>query len=114
MQDAPTVHVFLLNTFFDSPTNIGMTVREDGTVLFLDAIADLARNDPSTTNAYILSTLLHEFGHQLGLENITSADCIMAASVEEPTPLEGRRIATPTEYCQQELQLIEATRQIVK
>lgn len=105
-QGTATVHLFLLNTFADAPTNIGMTVREDGIVIFLDAIADLAQNDPATTNGYILSTILHEYGHQLGLGHVSSADCIMAETVESPTGFSS----TPTQFCQEELQLIEAKR----
>lgn len=105
-QGTATVHLFLLNTFADAPTNIGMTAREDGIVIFLDAIADLARNDPATTNGYILSTILHEFGHQVGLRHVESADCIMAETVESPTGYSS----TPTQFCQEELQLIETQR----
>jgi predicted Zn-dependent protease len=106
IDNSATLHIFLLSRFTDTPSNIGMTVREDGVVVFMDAIADLTQSNQASADAYILSTILHEFGHQLGLGHVDSPDCIMASEVENPQGY----FSTPTQYCSEELQLIETQR----
>jgi predicted Zn-dependent protease len=107
INNSATLHIFLLSKFTDTPTNIGMTVREDGVVVFMDTITDLTKSNPASVDAYVLSTILHEFGHQLGLDHVESLNCIMQSTVESPV---SGFFSTPTQYCPQELQLIEAQR----
>lgn len=107
IDNSATLHVFLLSRFTDAPSNIGMTVREDGVVVFMDAIADLTQSNQASADAYVLSTILHEFGHQLGLDHVGSSNCVMASEVENPQGY----FSTPTQYCSEELQLIEVQRE---
>jgi hypothetical protein len=106
-ENTATLNIFLLNRFSDAPSNIGMTVREDGIVVFMDAISDLVGSNTVFSNSYIFSTVLHEFGHQVGLSHVESLNCIMQSTVE--SPILGFS-STPTQYCPQELRLIEAQR----
>jgi predicted Zn-dependent protease len=105
--DEAVLYVLCLNTYDEQPSNIGLTVHEDGIVIFSNAIKKITSNNPATFDSYLISTILHEFGHQLGLDHINSAHCIMAPYVESPGNAAGALQLVPTRYCSEELKAIE-------
>lgn len=79
---------------------VGRTIKEDGAVIFANAIADLGRENIVEIEA---STILHEFGHLLGLPHLEGADCIMNETLE----VGRRKQKISTGFCEEELQLLE-------
>jgi len=105
--DEAVLYILCLNKYSEAPSNIGLTVFEDGIILFWEAIAELVQNNQDIIDSYVISTLLHEFGHQLGVDHVENPQCIMAASVENPAPVNGAVSRAATEYCEEELAVIQ-------
>jgi len=104
--DEAVLYVLCLNEYDEQPSNIGLTVYEDGVVIFWNTIRKLVADNPATLSAYITSTILHEFGHQLGLDHIDYYHCIMSESVESPGNAAGALKTIPVTYCAEELEII--------
>jgi len=67
-----------------SDTELGKTWQEYGIVLSDQGLKNVTKNFPSSLEQYQESTLLHEFGHQIGLDHNDQPNCIMNAKVEHP------------------------------
>lgn len=66
---------------------IGSTLKENSIVLFENSLLDATRNDALKDNVdllegYATSTLLHEFGHQIGLNHNEYTGCLMNEKAE--------------------------------
>ena len=61
---------------------LGLTHREYGIVLFEETLKEFSREDPGILANYEVSTALHEFGHQLGLDHNDRPGCLMNEEVE--------------------------------
>ncbi len=105
--DEAVLYILCLNKYFEAPSNIGHTVFEDGIVIFWETITELVQGNQDVIDSYVISTLLHEFGHQLGVDHVDNEQCIMAASVESPAPVDGAVSRAATEYCDEELEEIQ-------
>ncbi len=103
--DTALLHIVCLNTYAEAPSNIGLTVYENGIVLFWNALKRVAGSNTIALNKFISSTILHEFGHQLGVDHIEAPFCLMNAEVESP-PLD-RPVYIQTTYCDEEIAAIE-------
>ena len=65
------------------PSLLGSTLDEYGIVLFMDALLDFTQDSPDNTLVnYEVSTILHEFGHQIGLPHNSEPNCLMNEQVE--------------------------------
>ncbi len=94
---------------FNSKTDeVGRTVRDFGMVISSTRLQDLTRQSPKALNSYILSTMLHEFGHQLGLDHVGDDRCIMNKDIEA-SPEQSSFIVsyTPTSFCDKELEQLK-------
>ncbi|MFA6098665.1 MAG: hypothetical protein WCV50_02730 [Patescibacteria group bacterium] len=107
--DTAVFYILCLNRFADDSSNIGVTVYENGMAVFSQRLADLVGNNPAAMDAYYTSTILHEFGHQLGVDHVDNIRCIMDASIETPSDRVAQTLI-PKNYCQEELQLFENIR----
>ncbi|MDP4001209.1 MAG: hypothetical protein Q8P83_03135 [bacterium] len=72
----------LIVTRFNDETTIGSTHKEFGLVLYQDALGDVISPSDGAFGLYQSSTLLHEFGHQLGLNHNQISGCLMNEAVE--------------------------------
>ena len=92
-------YLLVLKLDSKNPSQVGSTFREDGAVIYAQAIENLG-----STNRVVLesSTILHEFLHQLGMGHVNQPKCIMDEAVE----VGGVRSSIPTKLCAEELELL--------
>lgn len=76
------IYVLYLKAAGEEPDLLGSTLEEDGIILYKGALADFTKPNPATLPAYEFSTLLHEFGHQLGLTHNSFDNCLMNERAE--------------------------------
>lgn len=104
----PNLFVVYAEDFLSDKNEIGMTIEEYGILLSHRKIVDLTSSHPQAKNQYITSTLLHEFGHQIGLPHNTNNSCIMNESVDGPADkafFSG--FFTVTKFCSEELETLK-------
>ena len=106
--------VYLTENYTPRPDiEISSTYQETGMVLSLTALRDFVKNDPQDLNKYIFSSMLHEFGNQIGLpEQGTDPRCIMNLHAGiDGSPLELHGYSEPQDFCpaeQLEIQTLKA------
>jgi hypothetical protein len=86
-------------------TDISSTYQETGMILSLNAHRRFLQDYPQDLNQYLLSSLIHQFGKQIGVSENTNADsaCIMNSSPGingNPVEVYGR--VEPQDFCQAE------------
>ncbi|MFH1207584.1 MAG: hypothetical protein V1668_03175 [Patescibacteria group bacterium] len=109
--ETAVLNIYCLNVYGEQPTNVGLTVNEDGIVIFYKTLRQDAGSDAGVFNAYVTSTILHEFGHQIGLDHGQDPTCLMAETAEISSSLGSRfAVFAPITFCQQEVQRIEEIR----
>ncbi|MBU2228867.1 hypothetical protein KJ810_00500 [Patescibacteria group bacterium] len=106
-----TIQLVCVNGYADDPSNIGLTLMEDGIGIFWQTIKELASNNPDSLEPYVVSTVLHEFGHQIGMGHIEDDECLMAAFVERPGNAKGALKKIPVFFCYEELKSVEQIRE---
>jgi hypothetical protein len=98
------LQIIFAEDYAPRPNNeLATTYKESGMVLSLSAHRQFLQNSLSQMNDYLLTSMLHEFGHQLGLEHNTDADCVMDANAgidSGPATMYAR--STPVDFCEQE------------
>ena len=97
-----TAVIYLLLAIQDGndPDKLGSTLGEDGIILFQKTFKDsMLKTDarPDTYDNFILGTLLHEFGHQIGLPHNIYPDCLMNAYTEFSNQVKPDRIIS--DFC---------------
>lgn len=100
------LYIICLNKFADSPTNIGTTVCETSMAIFKGTISDL----PNYKDNQLLlerSTILHEFGHLLGLDHSGDSYSVMSEDVEV---VDGKVDIRTCDFSQEDLRKIEEAR----
>lgn len=88
------------------PDLLGSTYEEYGIVLFYDALADFAENNISVLQSYEASTLLHEFGHQIGLPHNSEEGCLMNESADQAVLVYEEARDVVTDFCEFEKQML--------
>jgi len=101
------LHVLCVDHNRARPDSIGLTYKESTILLFYDRIKEVTINNPETLPVYLTTTILHEFGHQLGLDHLENDQCIMAAEVESPGNTAGAIENIPQQFCQTSLDTLE-------
>ena len=100
----PIIFIIYADDFASSAQEVGKTVEEFGMVLSHYQLTQLTLAYPAALSQYQESTMLHEFGHQLGLDHNNQSDCIMNPGIENATaPAAFSSTFTPTAFCQTEL-----------
>lgn len=100
----PNIFVIYAEDFTGSDQAIATTYKEFAIVLSDKRLKDVTSAFPDAYPQYLESTLLHEFGHQVGLEHNDQPGCIMNATAENPTVQEEfNGNYTPTKFCDYEL-----------
>ncbi len=82
---------------------LSTTVGENEIALSLNSHLKFVNSDDYLLKKYLLSSLLHEFGHEIGLAHNTDPSCIMSTHAGfENKPLETVGQQDPQDYCSQE------------
>lgn len=107
----PYLHIIYLSNSSEVPTNAGRVVNQDTIFMFANVLNSLSNKDDINLMLE-QSTLMHEYGHLLGIKHIDQENCIMSELVEVygSSRYQGGNI--PTEFCPETLyQLKKLTQQ---
>lgn len=104
--DPGFVNLFIMyvDDFANSGNQVGKTYQEFGMILSDKNLQEITHDYPQSLREYQESTMLHEFGHQIGLDHNDQSGCIMNASVEQPShSFSFGGIQSVTDFCPYEL-----------
>jgi predicted Zn-dependent protease len=90
---------------------LSTTYGESAMLVSLNAHRAFLKNYPSQLDIYLFSTLLHEFGHEIGLQHNNDSSCVMYAHAGiGGQPMEVYSHETPTDFCPAEQNQINQLR----
>lgn len=105
----PNLFVIYADDYQRADSEVGKTYREFGIVLSDKRLKEVTSQFSQSMPQYVESTLLHEFGHQLGLDHNDQSGCIMNPKVDKPDVTgEFTGSFTAISYCDFELQQLNA------
>ena len=82
---------------------LSTTYLDSGIVISLSAHEEFLKNSQQLMNNYLLSSLLHEFGHQIGLVHNNDSGCIMSVHAGlDGLPVENYGLTDPQDFCEAE------------
>lgn len=90
--------IIYLSKYQKDESNVGITLHRDTIFIFKEAQIILT-NQISTLNQLERSTLMHEWGHLLGIEHVEDTSCIMSDFVEVEQTDFYQEKDIPIEYC---------------
>lgn len=94
----PVLNVVYLTSYAEKPSYLGVALHRDTIFIFKSTMIELQVNE--TTRAKLeKSTLMHEWGHLLGLSHVDLPSCIMSSSVEVIENRVYSEASIPTQYC---------------
>ncbi len=108
--DAAALYVLYVSREDSKPDLLGSTHEEYGIVLFYDTVADFTKGNTSVLRSYEGSTLLHEFGHQIGLPHNSDEGCLMNETADQGQVLYEDAGEVVTDFCEYELNQILSTK----
>jgi predicted Zn-dependent protease len=105
-KSGPYLNVVYLNSYEQSPGSVGVVVNKDTIFIFKQTLNKLSDNS-EVLAALEKSTIMHEWGHLLGLDHNNGTDCIMNIRIEvyDRQPI-GHQVAT--NYCDQEIKYFDS------
>ena len=95
------LQVIYVSRFKDIPSYTGIVFSSDTLFVFVDAMEDLTKN-LENYQSLEKSTIMHEFGHLLGLDHVPNPECIMSEFVEVPETWE-KTSKLPETFCPETL-----------
>jgi len=112
---SPILFIAYADDFVSNTNEVGKTYQEFGIVLSDKKLKDITSDYPSALAQYQESTLLHELGHQLGLQHNNQDGCIMNPAVENPTSVSSFYTDfIPTDFCQYELDQLQMIQSLAR
>jgi len=104
-------YVFILSEDAFNPELIGSTIEQNSMVIYNNAIKAFVGQNKQTVSPYVLSTILHEFGHLLGMEHTTESGCLMLEHAEEDHVPKRDPDDVITKFCESEVKQVEIIKQ---
>jgi len=105
--DEAVLYLLIVSLDEAKNTSMGSTLQEDGLVLYKNELKDFTKDSPSTLSNYEESTLLHEFGHQIGLPHNDKPGCLMNESAEMARVAQERPQDVVVDFCDYEKEQIQ-------
>ncbi len=104
-QDDGDLYLIYVCSYADKESSVGLVIHRDTIFIFRDAIEALSERG-YVKEVLEKTTIMHEWGHLLGMDHIEDENCIMDESVEvyDSSPM-GKDL--PTKYCWEELQRLK-------
>lgn len=97
------IYLLLAGKKDGEPKLLGSTYQEYGIVIYIDALKNFAKDSPQTFNLYVLGTILHEFGHQIGLPHNSQQGCLMNEHAEAEHTAKSNPAEVVTDFCEYEV-----------
>ncbi|MFC1600455.1 hypothetical protein ACFL25_00010 [Patescibacteria group bacterium] len=99
------LYLIYTSSYAEKETAVGLVLHGDTIFIFRDALGALSEKE-SVKDILEQTTIMHEWGHLLGLDHVNDGACIMNEIVDVyDYPPIGANL--PTKYCLKELQLIK-------
>lgn len=99
------LYLIYTSSYAEKETAVGLVLHRDTIFIFRDALNALSEKE-SVKDILEQTTIMHEWGHLLGLDHVNDGACIMNEIVDVyDYPPIGKDL--PTKYCDKELQLIK-------
>jgi hypothetical protein len=103
--------IIYLSGYKEAPSYLGVTLHADAIFVFKKTIEELGENN-DITGRLEQSTVMHEWGHLLGLEHLNYEGCIMSSRVDVYDSRELTEAEVPIEYCNKTLYELERIREV--
>lgn len=103
------LHILYVSGSHDAPSNTGLTLSDNAIFIFQGRIGELS-GQRQTWALIERSTIMHEFGHLLGLEHVDRDDCVMSERVEVYEKRKYQFESIPTEFCEESMDLLRSIR----
>jgi hypothetical protein len=109
VRSGSTFAIFFTDDYSPRPDEeISSTFKESAMLISISGHRDFLKGYSQSENQYYLSTMLHEFGHQIGLVHNDDSSCIMNTHAGiEGQPLEYYGRTEPQDFCPMEKEQIE-------
>lgn len=99
------------SSYAEKPSSVGVVIHRDTIFIFSDAIEALSEKG-YINNLLEKTTIMHEWGHLLGLEHVNKENCIMNELLEVyDRPPTGKTI--PAIYCWEELDQLRKIKEVL-
>jgi hypothetical protein len=96
-KDEAVLSLIIASQLKNSENQIGSTLGENGIILFQGTLNKYMINERDDVTSNASAVLLHEFGHQLGLNHNNNYGCLMNESSEFTQ--EGRSSDIVSDFC---------------
>jgi hypothetical protein len=107
-KNTAVLYIYIESENSEDPLTLGKTLRENGVILYANALARFTEQTPRTADAYTYSTLLHELGHQLGLTHNELPNCLMGSHAEVDKNAKSNPAEVITTFCTEELEELQS------
>ncbi len=94
----PLLNVIYLTTYKESPGFLGLTMHRDTIFIFKKTLTGLSQ-DSEIIKRLEESTLMHEWGHLLGLSHVDQPGCIMSDYIETYENRQITLVEIPLTHC---------------
>jgi len=106
-----SLYILLVSRDKQDLDSLGLTFHEDGIIVYANSHEDFTASNPKTYSNYIASTILHEFGHQIGLPHNENKNCLMNTHAGEELVARQSISEVITDFCEYEKGQIKSLQQ---
>lgn len=107
-----SLYLLVLSRKKDEPKQIGSTLGNNAIILYAGSVEDFTERAAGSFRNYLFSTLLHEFGHQIGLGHNNEPGCLMNPKAEINDIARLNPDDVVTNFCPSELSEISSLKSL--